>query len=317
MEVQAVSFQKSKRMSVVQLLTARHNSFDYISGATAIKNELVRVNEVSEAGRVNDLFVFNLSDKYVFFMDGDILMGAKQNRVLNTSVLLAPNSKSTLPVSCVEQGRWSKISDSFIFTDNISPQKIRALKSEAVKANLRSNNTYASDQMQVWDEVGKYQAAFSVNSPTMNLNELYDREGGNFESYIKDFTPDENANGVAVFSDKELINLDVFNRTNIYREYFSKILKSSAIEVSQLKDSIHELTEAEAISKTVLLFDTVGKAPFSEHPGVGAGNEKRYDNDEFTGFELGCDNAMIHLTVLSIENGKNRKHGDYRKFGNH
>jgi hypothetical protein len=114
MEVQAVSFQKSKRMSIVQLLTARHNSFDYISGATAIKNELVRVNEVSEAGRVNDLFVFNLSDKYVFFMDGDILMGAKQNRVLNTSVLLAPNSKSTLPVSCVEQGRWSKISDSFI-----------------------------------------------------------------------------------------------------------------------------------------------------------------------------------------------------------
>lgn len=317
MEVQVVSFQKSKRMSIVQLLAAQHNSFDYISGATAIKNELIRVNEVSEAGSVNDLFVFNLSDKFVFFMDGDILMGAKQNRVLNTSVLLAPNSKSTLPVSCVEQGRWSKISDSFIFTDNISPQKIRALKSEAVKDSLRRNNTYAADQMQVWSEVGNYQTAFKVYSPTMNLNELYDREGEHFESYIKDFTLDENANGLAVFSDKELINLDVFNRTDIYREYFFKILKSSAIEVSQLKDSIHELAEAEAISKTVSLLYTVGKAPFSEHPGVGAGHEKRYDNDEFTGFELGCDNTMIHLTVLSIEKGRDRKHGDFIKFGNH
>jgi len=304
MELKAVSFQKSKRMSIVQLAGPWQNSFDYISGAAAVKNDLIEVKEVSDAGSVNNLFVFNKSDKYVFFMDGDILMGAKQNRVLNTSVLLAPNSKSTLPVSCVEQGRWKKTSDSFAYTANISPHRIRASKSEAVKKSLRKSNSYMADQGRVWNEVNRYHAAYRVKSSTMNLNELFDSEGGNFEDYIKDFKPDEKANGLAVFSDDRLVNIDVFNRTDIYREYFPKILRSSAIEIFQLDDSARNLAEADAISRTESLFGELAKAPFSEHPGVGEGNEKRYDNDEFTGFELSFGDKMVHLTLLSIEKGR-------------
>jgi hypothetical protein len=136
MQVRVVSFQKHKRLSVVQLLTAQQNTVDYISGPKAIKEDLIQVKEVSESGSVNNLFVFNLSDKYVFFMDGDILMGAKQNRVLNTSVLLAPNSKITLPVSCVEQGRWSRVSAKFMNSDYITPLKVRAGKSRNVSENV-------------------------------------------------------------------------------------------------------------------------------------------------------------------------------------
>ena len=225
MQVRPVSFQKHKRLSVVQFLTAQQNTVNYISGPKAIKEDLIQVKEVSDSGSVNNLFVFNLSDKYVFFMDGDILMGAKQNRVLNTSVLLAPNSKITLPVSCIEQGRWSRVSAKFMDSDYITPLKVRAGKSRTVSENLRARSEFDAGQGEVWKNVEDYQIAFSIKSPTGSLSDVYDKEKDNFETFIKNFPINNDANGLALFSDKKLLNVDVFNRTDIYQEYFPKIIK--------------------------------------------------------------------------------------------
>jgi hypothetical protein len=64
------------------------------------------VEEISGAGSVPNLLLHNKGQRPVLICEGDILMGAKQNRVVNLSVLVAARTKFTLPVSCVEQGRW-------------------------------------------------------------------------------------------------------------------------------------------------------------------------------------------------------------------
>ena len=60
MQTKVISFQKHKRMSIVQLLSEKQNTLEYISGPAAIKNELIQVKEISDAGSVNNLLVFNL-----------------------------------------------------------------------------------------------------------------------------------------------------------------------------------------------------------------------------------------------------------------
>lgn len=313
MQVRVVSFQKHKRLSVVQLLTAQQNTLEYISGPKAIKEDMIQVKEVSESGSVNNLFVFNLSKNYVFFMDGDILMGAKQNRVLNTSVLLAPNSKTTLPVSCVEQGRWHSISAKFMDSENITPPKIRAGKSRNVSESLRARSEFDAGQGEVWKNVEDYQVAFRVNSPSMSLADVYDKEKDNFDSFIKSFSINNDANGLAIFLDKQLINVDVFNRTDIYQEYFPKILRSAAMEIAHLEDKTNDITDAEAAFKTVNVFDTLEKIEYTEHPGVGSGKEKRFDTEELTGFELSYRSNLIHLTALNIEKRKDRSSDGNRR----
>ena len=49
----------------------------------------------------------------VLLDDGEELVGAKQSRILNVTLLVAAGSKPPIPVSCVEQGRWSRRSESF------------------------------------------------------------------------------------------------------------------------------------------------------------------------------------------------------------
>jgi hypothetical protein len=313
MQTKVVSFQKHRRLSVIQLLSDKPNTFEYISGPSAIKNNLIEVTEISEAESVNNLFVFNRSDKYIFFMDSDILVGAKQNRVLNTSVFLAPNSKTNLPVSCVQQGRWDPFYSGFKEADYIAPQKLRADKAKSVGLNMRVFGESKADQGKVWDNVDNYVTTLFCISPSKDLNEVYDQKKFDVDSFIKSFKLEADANGLAVFVDQKLLSTDIFNRTDIYSEYFTKILRSAAIEVSHLEDKDNKLTEAEASYKTLTLFDSLESINCTLHKGVALGEEKRFDTEELTGFELKYKNHSIHLTALNIEKGKEGNLDNYRR----
>lgn len=65
----------------------------------------LRIEEVSESGSVPELAVTNPTDANVLLYDGEELLGAKQNRILNVTVLVAAKSSVPIPVSCIEEGR--------------------------------------------------------------------------------------------------------------------------------------------------------------------------------------------------------------------
>lgn len=105
MEFRDQKFRTNGVLSVIQFVTGNADLLDYLSFQNALSLKLIEVSEVSESGSVNNLKVVNNADKFVFISDGDLLVGAKQNRVLNTSVFLKPSSVTVIPVSCVEAGR--------------------------------------------------------------------------------------------------------------------------------------------------------------------------------------------------------------------
>ena len=65
-------------------------------------------------------------------LDGDILEGAKQNRVINTSILVGAKETVEIPVSCVERGRWNYSSDKFTQSDTIASKNIRFQKAQDI-----------------------------------------------------------------------------------------------------------------------------------------------------------------------------------------
>jgi hypothetical protein len=75
----------------------------------------LRIEELHEAGSAPELRVVNEGALRVLILEGDELVGARQNRVVNSSVLVAAGSELVLPVSCVERGRWSYLPCAGIF----------------------------------------------------------------------------------------------------------------------------------------------------------------------------------------------------------
>ncbi len=106
-EIKVGAKQNHKNMTLYCLLSAHDAPVDFLTLDNALANDALIITEVTEGGSVPELKVSNKSEINVLLLDGEKLVGAKQNRVLNTTILIAPRSETNIPVSCVEQGRWS------------------------------------------------------------------------------------------------------------------------------------------------------------------------------------------------------------------
>src|SRR5512139_403742 len=73
-------------MAIIPLFSSTNSSPQYLSLGEAVGKGLLTVTEVSQSGTVPELKVVNKGDLPVLLLDGEELAGAKQNRVLNTTI---------------------------------------------------------------------------------------------------------------------------------------------------------------------------------------------------------------------------------------
>ena len=300
MITQVTSVQRHRNLGVVQIATADRDQLQYIASHTAIKNGHIEVREMGEGGRVDSLHVLNRSENFIFMMDGDILAGAKQDRVLNTSVFLSPGSKTRLPVSCVEQGRWRRVSDTFTGREFTAPAFMRSMKARQVTEGLSGSRGHVSQQGDLWDGVSRLSSVARVRSATENLSDVYTQRAEDLAAFTESFIPDPGANGVALYVGHRLHCVDLFHRTDVFREYFPRIVLGVAMEAVVAQDHAEGVAEAEGKFRTQDLLDRYEGMTFNEFPGVGVGIERRFDNDDVTGCELQYEARMVHLAIFTL-----------------
>lgn len=283
-------------ISLLHLKTDPQNSVEYISGPKAIKEKFISVEEISSSGSVNELMVRNTSQHYIFFTDTDILEGAKQNRVLNTSVFLAPNSKTIIPVSCVERGRWRYASSTFQSSENPLPRDIREMKMRSVNRSFMRDESYMADQGEVWNSVASYLKVSEIDSKTENLEEALKINAERITPEIAKIKPVKGANGIAIFEGDRLRSMDIFNRNDIYTEYLPKICGGLFLE-KRKKNTENDINIDKIKYELVELVDNLVKNDSPSKPGVGIGEEKRVEDRMFSGFILSHLESIIHFAL--------------------
>ena len=157
--------------------------------------------------------VVNRANKPVLLIDGEELAGAKQNRVLNTSILIKEVSETKIPVSCTEQGRWSYASKAFSESGNVMAYKSRSRKTRSVHQSLEACGAPMSDQGEVWDGIAELQAKACASSPTSAMSDVYKAREDDLRKCDEIFKPVANQVGLLAFIGGQPAGADMVSLT--------------------------------------------------------------------------------------------------------
>src|ERR1051325_1704152 len=140
------------QLKVTPVFIREDRALPFLEFEEALARGLVEVTEVSEGGSVPNLFVNNKAERDVIIVDGQLLVGAKQNRVVSTTIVVPAHTSVEIPVTCVEQGRWRYSSRNFSSGGSHEYSSLRSLKHRSVTTSLRASGEYRSEERRVGKE---------------------------------------------------------------------------------------------------------------------------------------------------------------------
>jgi hypothetical protein len=267
---------RHEALAVFPLFTESSSPIDYLLADEAIAAGTVTVEEVGESGSVPNLLVANQSDSRILFIEGEELRGAKQNRVLNTSVLVAAHSRTTIPVSCVEQGRWRYRSRQFGSSGSHSSPKLRSILKKTVSDSALRGAGHRSDQSQVWDEVTRQMDSLGSSSETSAMSDTFEYHSIPMAEFQQRLTYVEGATGLAVAVGNCVVAVDLFDQPATCKKAWSRLLSGVVLDALEAGK-----TDAQAVPGDVEeLLRRLRGAAWQQTPAVGEGEEYRSDAEE-------------------------------------
>lgn len=289
------------RLTVVPLIDRAAEASGWLTLDAALASGAVEITEVSEGGSVPQLQLLNRGTSPLFLLDGEELVGAKQNRILNLSILVPASSTFEVPVSCVEQGRWSLRSRGFQSAGRVIYSKLRRSNAESVSENLVKSGSRRGDQGQVWDSIASKSLRMDVHSDTGAASALYERYHAELEEFTAGMRVLPGQVGAAFLLDDRFAGLDVMSGPDVLAPLLPKIVRSYALDALEddragAGDDRREGSRPAAPTQVVL--DAIGQISAldaSRHPAIGLGEDVRLRGEELIGAAVVADGAVAHL----------------------
>ena len=285
-------------MQVIPLFTEGEGGPVYLTLKEALEKRLLVVTEVSAQASVPELKVINNADVSVLLLDGEELAGAKQNRVLNASILVKEKSELIVPVSCTEQGRWSYQTDEFFNSENIMSFKIRGKKAANVTDSLKESGSYHSDQGAIWENIEEMSYNAGVHSPTGAMKDVYEGKKDDLEEYIKAFQCLPHQKGMFVFMGGEVVGWDMLSRESAFEVIFPKLVKSYAMDAVLEKNKKKEdVVWRETAGK---FMEEIKECQEKKYASLGQGWDYRFEGKDKVGSALVFDDIIIHIAFFKM-----------------
>ncbi len=277
---------------------------DYITLEEAIQLGDVTITETSSQGTVPELLFINTGNQAVLLLDGEELSGAKQDRIVNLTILAPASSKLKIPVSCVEAGRWRHDSAAFSVADRAMFSRARARKTEDISFSLRNGGTRNSKQGEVWEDISHKADHMASHSNTEAMSSIFEKHRSDINAYVSAFTATENQAGAVFHINGIIAGIELFDHSETLKKLLPKLVRSYALDSL---DSEYRLTNHSQANQSVEeLLNQISRTEVHHFPAVGEGTDIRLNDPCFSGGALEARNRVIHLCAFPKEDNSSQ-----------
>ncbi len=284
-------------LALVQLRVEPPGEFTFKPGGPELQRGKLVITESTGQGVVGQLLAVNHTADYLLLTDADVLVGAKQNRVLNKSVLLAPYSKTAIDVSCIERLRWQYTTPNFESPKAVADMLLRKSKMDSFFVDTDENTLSAqSTQQTVWESVSKSLSKAGYKSNTESYAELAAHQARNQMPTACE--PEPECNALVILEDRKVVSIDMFGNDACYRHYFP-LLRDAAFR-SHPATKTDPADRHEAFYKAceaVEQFMEQGRK--TEEAYSGHGLMERSEGKQLAGFILSIQGQLVHTAGFS------------------
>jgi hypothetical protein len=277
-------------LAVVPLLCPNLDDPDWLTLDEA--GDRASITEVSETGSVPFLKVANDADRPLLLLDGEELIGAKQNRILNTTVLVAARTGVTIPVSCVEQGRWGYRGRQFRPAGVSLYASMRAEKADHVSRSVREGRGHRADQGAVWARITQRAAQHRVESPTDAMHDFYARYDTEMTAARQALAAQPGQVGAVICIAGRWVGLDLLAGPRLFARAWSRLCAGYMADAIGLEAKPHPGLAAAAV------LATLGQAEAVPAPAVGLGAEHRIGTPSLAGSALVALERVAHVMAF-------------------
>ena len=312
-------FQEFENMALIPIFTGMVEGPEYITMKEALKLDRLTITEVSAGGSVSELKVINGGDIPILLLDGEELSGAKQNRILNTTILIKEKAETIIPVSCTEQGRWSYASRGFKDSGNIVHSSARVDKLKSVSYSLKQKASFMSDQGEVWENVAHAAYSLGSASPTGAMKDMYEDRQIDLNEYLDSFSLQPHQRGLIALIRGRVAGFDLVSRESAYRDLHGKLVKSYALDAlissRRRRDRNGDSGETpeeknRLLEKAKAFLQAIGSCEGKRYSSVGHGWDYRFSGSTMVGSALVYRDAVIHSAFFKSSGNASGRNSD-------
>ena len=304
-------------LTMFPLLLPAEDAPGYVTLDEALAAGHASVTEVSESGSVPELLVKNLAPSPVLILDGEELIGAKQNRIVNLTILVAAGQTLRIPVSCVEAGRWARRSREFASAGRAHFATGRARKLQEVSCAMRACGSRQADQGGVWEEIAEKALRMDAESPTSAAAEMYDRSRAKLDAFVAGLEPLPRQAGALFAINGAVAGLDVFDSPATWRKSMRKLVHSYGLDAidraggaarakPEGREEAGDTPPANPAAATprakapqpARFLAALKRTPAERFPAIGVGEDVRLEGRAIAGGGLMVDGKLVHLVAF-------------------
>lgn len=285
-------------LQIFGLHWANPNGLPYATLDEALAAGNLDITEVSEGGQVPHLKVTNKADTLVFLMSGEQLVGAKQNRILNASIMVPAQTELPIPVSCVEARRWQYRSPKFGSSGSSSHRRLRHLMAKQVLHSYRQTGKPSSRQAEVWEEVDRKLKVMKSVSPTAALDQAYEDHEKTLDEFLQKLQAPATCHGVVFAIGGRIAGMDLFDKPATLVKLWPKLVRGYAIDAVEEVGKETVPVSLETVKQWLGLVDQAQTESFKS-PGLG--QDIRLEGKDLVGASLVVEENPIHVELYPNE----------------